>query len=92
MKDRLNTCKDFLLFRRLMTPALAQLLYWAFVLISLVGAMNVYHLEHNMLKSLQMAVGGIVLSRIITEFVIAFFNMAQNSKATRELLEAKFKD
>lgn len=88
MSNRFEVLKDFIFFRRMVTPMLAQLLYWAFVVISLVGAMNLYHLHHNALKSLQVAIGGIITARIVCELVMAFFRMDANTKAIRDMMKS----
>lgn len=66
--------KDFLLFRRMLTPFLVQLFFWIVVGVCVITAVN-YFLHRFWLNGLQVLVVGPILARLVAEWLILFFRM-----------------
>lgn len=80
--------RDFLLFRRMLTPIIIQVLFWVLVIACLVaGIANFYHRE--VLHGLQIIFIGPILARILCEFLILFFRMNETLTVLKNTVQKK---
>lgn len=80
--------KDFLLFRRMLTPVLLQILFWLIVVTSVVAAVvDFFHGEW--LAGLQILIFGPILGRIFCEMLILFFRMNESLTDIRNAMKNK---
>ena len=79
---------DFLLFRRMLTPILLQVLFWAGTLICIVGGIyNLYH--HAIAHRLQILLLGPILVRIFCELLIVFFRINETLTELKNAVQKK---
>lgn len=79
---------DFLFFRRMLTPILIQVLFWATVLLCIVAAVvNFYH--SAFLHGLQILILGPIFARIFCEFFILFFRMNETLTDLKNAVQEK---
>lgn len=80
--DSNNHFYDFIIFRRMITPLVIQILFWICVVTSVIGGLVIMFSSSflslgipNVLIGLCVVVFGPVLSRIICEYLIVFFRI-----------------
>jgi hypothetical protein len=65
---------DFLVFRRMLTPIIIQILFWASLVVCFIGA--IYNFAHNaFFHGLQELILIPILIRVLCEILILFFRM-----------------
>ncbi len=67
--------RDFLTFRRMLTPMLIQVIFWVGLVVCVLSGIVYMASGHGLLKGLQTIILGPILIRIICELVILFFRM-----------------
>lgn len=66
--------KDFLLFRRMLSPIVIQILFWLGVLVCLfVGVFGLFH--QSVMQGLCVLIVGPLVLRVIAEYLIVQFKM-----------------
>lgn len=66
--------KDFLLFRRMLTPLFIQIFFWIGVVVSIITAI-VNFVHSQWLDGIQTLILGPIVVRVVCEFFILFFRM-----------------
>lgn len=66
--------KDFLLFRRMLTPFLLQLAFWLMVVVTVYFAI-LSVMERELIAGVVILGAGLLSSRIICEIMIVFFRI-----------------
>jgi hypothetical protein len=81
--------KNFLLFRKMISPMLIQVLFWISVLVFLfIAIIDLIH-EMNFLFAFEILILGPLISRIICETLILFFRIYDRLTQIKMLLEEK---
>lgn len=79
---------DFLLFRRMLTPYLIQLLFWIGVFLCIVtGIVDIYH--HAIAYGLEILLIGPILVRIFCELLILFFRINETLTDLKNTVQEK---
>jgi hypothetical protein len=79
---------DFLLFRRMLTPILIQILFWLGVLFSIIG--GVYNFSHHAFShGLEILILGPILARIFCEILIVFFRINETLTEIKNSVQKK---
>lgn len=89
--------EDFLKFRKMITPAIIQILFWVGVAVSVISSLVVMAMSFNsysggvgvFLSGLLMLVLGPVVVRIYCELLILFFRMNENLTEIKNSLAKK---
>ena len=69
--------KEFLVFRKMVSPILVQIFFWIAVIFCIVfGFITMFHV--SFLHGLLILVGGIIMARIYAEIIIVFFRINEN--------------
>lgn len=80
--------KDFLLFRRMLTPLFIQIFFWIGVIACIIsGIVNMAHSQW--LDGLQILILGPIMVRVVCEFFILFFRMNGTLTGIKNSLENK---
>ena len=81
--------RDFILFRRMLTPVLIQFIFWIGVIACIItGTANFFN-GQGTIKALQILIFGPIFIRIVCEFFILFFRM---NETLTEIKNAKQKE
>jgi len=81
--------KDFLTFRKMLTPWLVQCLFWIAMIIFLtIGVIDIIH-HVSWRVVLEIIVLGPLATRIVCEILILFFRMNDHLAAIQEKMENK---
>ncbi len=79
---------DFLLFRRMLTPILIQILFWVGLILCIVTSIyNFVH--HSPLLGLQALILGPILVRVFCEFLILFFRINETLTDLKNAVQEK---
>ncbi|MBA2653721.1 MAG: hypothetical protein H0U71_01465 [Gammaproteobacteria bacterium] len=80
--------RDFLLFKRMLTPLLVQLLFWIAVILCIIGAINNF-IHHAFLHGLQILILGPLVVRVVCETIILFFRMNETLTDLKNTVQEK---
>lgn len=80
--------RDFLTFRRMLTPIIIQALFWVAVIVCIItGFYNFFH--HAFIPGLQVLFLGPLLLRLLCEFLILFFRMNETITELKNAVQEK---
>lgn len=80
--------RDFLTFRRMLTPYIIQLFFWLSIVIFIVGAIYNF-IHHAFLHGLQVLILGPILARVFCEFLIVFFQINETLTDLKNTVQEK---
>lgn len=83
--------KDFVLFRRMLTPIFLQVIFWLGVAACLVTAIVDFH-QKQWVEGLQMLILGPIIVRVACEMLILFFRMNETLTDIKNSLHNKRPD
>ena len=83
--------KDFLLFRRMLTPIIIQILFWLGVIICLITGIS-QMIHRNWINGLEIFFLGPIMVRVLAEFFILFFRMNETLTDIKNITAAKAKE
>lgn len=67
--------KDFLTFRRMLTPIMIQLIFWVGVIVCIISGIVTLFTDAGILRGLQTLILGPIIVRIACELIILFFRI-----------------
>lgn len=76
--------KDYLLFRKMITPVIIQIIFWVGTIITVIYGLCIIILEKEEIFGLMVIVLGPVLWRIYCELMIVIFQINNNLAAIRK--------
>lgn len=83
------TVRDFLMFKRMITPYLIQAFFWFGTLLCIIAAVNSWINGHGIVIALQTLFIGPLIVRIFCELLIIIFRIDENLVAIRQNTQAK---
>ena len=69
--------KDFLLFRRMLSPVIIPLIFWVVLVLLIIGGVQELFIPDHRWKGLQVLIIGPLLIRVFCEFLLVFFKINQ---------------
>jgi hypothetical protein len=69
--------KDFLLFRRMLSPIIIPLVFWVVLVLLVMGGIQELCIPEHRWKGLQVLIIGPLLIRLFCEFLLVFFRIDQ---------------
>ena len=69
--------KDFLLFRRMLSPVIIPLIFWVVLVLLIIGGVQELFIPDHRWKGLQVLIIGPLLIRVFCEFLLVFFRINQ---------------
>lgn len=81
--------RDFLTFKRMITPYLIQAFFWFGTIMCIIAAANALLKGHGWLIAIQTFIIGPFLVRIVSELLIILFRIDENLVAIRKNTTAK---
>lgn len=77
---------DFLTFRRMLTPIIIQLFFWAAVGVCIIGGVyNVWHKAY--VHGLHVFIVGPIIARVFCEFLMVFFRINETLNALKSTVQ-----
>ena len=67
--------KDFLLFRRMLSPIIIQLIFWVLMVLLIVGGIRELFVPQHLWKGIQVLVLGPLVARLACELLLVFFRI-----------------
>ncbi len=81
--------RDFLTFRKMLTPIILQLLFWLSVILCIAAAVYNF-LNSAFMHGLQILIIGPILTRIFFEFLIIFFRMNETLTELKNAVQEQY--
>lgn len=69
--------KDFLLFRRMLSPVIIPLIFWVVLVLLVIGGIQELFIPEHRWKGLQVLIIGPLLIRVFCEWLLVFFTIDQ---------------
>lgn len=70
--------KDFLLFRRMVSPIVIPLLFWVLVVLIMIGGVRELFVPWHLWKGIQVLVIGPLLARVFCELLLILFRIDES--------------
>lgn len=80
--------RDFLAFRKMLTPIFIQAFFWASVILFVVAAINNF-IHSSAVHGLQVLILGPILSRVLCEFLLIFFRINETLTELKNTVQEK---
>ena len=78
--------KNFLMFRKMLSPILIQLLFWAAIILFVYTAVTDFLSHESVFNVLMIIVLGTLAARIVCELLILFFRINDNLEEIKQIL------
>lgn len=79
---------EFLFFRRMLIPIIAQLLFWIAVAICVaVGIFGLFN--HDVMAGLGLMIFGPLVARLVCEYIIVFFRISDTLTEIKDMMQKK---
>ena len=70
--------KDFFLFRRMLSPIVIPLLFWALLVLIVIGGVKELFIPWHVWKGIQVLILGPLLARVLCELLLILFRIDES--------------